>query len=225
MRSAPLGDAVLDVPLVALLHPVLEPLVALVGRHEVLHLHLFELAGPVDEVAGRDLVAERLADLRDTERRLLARGRLHVLVVDEDALRGLGPQVRDRGGVLDRADVRREHQVELARLGEAAFGAAVRARARLGQVVGAEALVAVLAVDERVGEGRDVAARLPDLRRHEDRGVETDDVAPELHHRTPPRVLDVALEQHTERAVVPGGPEPAVDLRRREHEARAAWPG
>ena len=33
-----------------------------------------------------------------------------------------------------------------------------------GQVVGAEALLAVAAVDERVGERGDVAARLPDLR-------------------------------------------------------------
>jgi hypothetical protein len=39
---------------------------------EELHLHLLELAGAEDEVARRDLVAERLADLRDAERRLLA---------------------------------------------------------------------------------------------------------------------------------------------------------
>ena len=35
----------------------------------------------------------------------LRRRRLHVLEVDEDALRGLGPQVRDRRVVLHRADV------------------------------------------------------------------------------------------------------------------------
>ena len=43
------------------------------GADEVLHLHLLELAHPEDEVAGRDLVAERLADLGDAERQLLAR--------------------------------------------------------------------------------------------------------------------------------------------------------
>ena len=62
------------------------------GRHEELDLHLLELARAEDEVAGRDLVAERLADLRDAERRLLARELQHVLEVDEDALRGLGAQ-------------------------------------------------------------------------------------------------------------------------------------
>ena len=123
------------------------------------------------------------------------------------------------GVVLDRADVRLEHQVEVARLGEAVLGAAVRARARVGQLVGPEPLLAVAAVDERVGERRDVTARLPDLRRHEDRGVETDDVVAHLDHRTPPGVLDVALEQHAERPVVPGGTEPAVDVGRREHQA------
>ena len=68
----------------------------LVGRDEELHLHLLELARAEDEVAGRDLVAERLADLRDPERRLLARELQRVLEVEEDALRGLGTQVGDR---------------------------------------------------------------------------------------------------------------------------------
>ena len=97
--------------------------------------------------------------------------------------------------------------------------AAVRARAGLGQLVGAEALLAVAAVDQRIGEGGDVAARLPHLRRHEDGGVETDDVVAQLHHGPPPGVLDVALEEHAERPVVPGGAEAAVDLARGEDEA------
>ena len=42
-------------------------------------------------------------------------GSLDVLEVDVDALRGLGPQVDDRRLLLDRAHVRLEHQVELAR--------------------------------------------------------------------------------------------------------------
>jgi hypothetical protein len=49
---------------------------------------LFELAHAKREVAGRDLVAERLADLRDAERRLLAGALVDVLEVDEDALSG-----------------------------------------------------------------------------------------------------------------------------------------
>ena len=46
----------------------------LVGRDEVLHLHLLELAGAEDEVLRGDLVAEGLADLGDAEGRLLAGG-------------------------------------------------------------------------------------------------------------------------------------------------------
>ena len=89
------GDPVLGVPAVPLADPVFEPLRSLVGRHEEFHLHLLELTRAEDEVPRGDLVAERLADLRDTERRFLACGRLHVLEVDEDALRGLEAQIRD----------------------------------------------------------------------------------------------------------------------------------
>ena len=62
-------------------------------RDEELHLHLLELAHAEEEVPGRDLVAEALADLRDPERRLHAQRRGDVLEVDEDALRRLRPQV------------------------------------------------------------------------------------------------------------------------------------
>jgi hypothetical protein len=82
-------DAEVDVPGEALVDPALVPLPRPRRLDEELHLHLLELAGAEDEVAGRDLVAEALADLADAERRLLARALLHVGVVDEDALGGL----------------------------------------------------------------------------------------------------------------------------------------
>ena len=72
------------------------------GRNEVLHLHLLELERAEDEVAGRDLVAERLADLRDAERRLAPGDLGDVLEVDEDALRGLGAEVGVEPGLLER---------------------------------------------------------------------------------------------------------------------------
>src|SRR3989442_8980098 len=67
-----------DQPLHALVPPEFEPLPVAPRLHEELHLHLLELARPEREVAGRDLVAERLADLRDAERDLLAGGLEHV---------------------------------------------------------------------------------------------------------------------------------------------------
>ncbi len=213
-----------DVPVVhepaqPLLTPVLVPARPVLGRDEVLHLHHFELTRPEDEVARGDLVPERLADLGDAERRLLAGSGLDVEEVHEDALGGFGAQVGNGPLVLHRADVGLEHQVEATGLGERALGAAVGAGAGLGQVVGPEALFAVPAVDERVGERLDVAARLPDPGVHEDGGVEADDVVPQLDHRPPPGVLDVALQEDAEGPVIPGRPEAAVDLAGREDEA------
>ncbi len=88
------------------------------GADEVLHLHLLELAHPEDEVAGADLVAERLADLGDPEGDLLARRVADVPEVDVDALGRLRAQVDDGGLVLDRAQEGLEHQVEAARRAE-----------------------------------------------------------------------------------------------------------
>ena len=82
-----------DIPALPLLHPVFEPAVGLVGAAEELHLHLLELPGPEDELLRGDLIAERFADLGDSEGEPLAGGPLHVLEVDEDALRGLRAQI------------------------------------------------------------------------------------------------------------------------------------
>src|SRR5262249_7765858 len=123
-------DAEVLVPGAALAAPVREPLVVFRRRNEELHLGLLELARPEHEVSGRDLVAERLPDLRDAERRLEARGLEDVLEVEEDPLRRLGPQVRDRRVALDRSDMRLEHQVEGARLRQLS-PALARALARL----------------------------------------------------------------------------------------------
>ncbi len=219
-----LAQSVAQVPGDPLLDPVLEPLRRLGGRHEVLHLHLLELERAEDEVARRDLVAERLADLRDPERRLAACDLGDVLEVDEDALRGLGPQVRVLARLLDRADPRGEHQVELPWLGQVALLRLARplarslAALRLVDLVGAVAPLAEAAVDERIGEAGDVPRRLPDGRVEDDRRVEGDDVVALAHHRLEPACLDVLLEEDAVVPVVVGGAEPSVDLGRREHE-------
>ncbi len=204
---------------------MLVPALGLVGGHEELHLHLLELAGAKDEVAGRDLVSKRLADLRDPEGRLAARELEHVLEVDEDPLRRLGAQVGDRGVVDDRADVGLKHEVELARLGEVAVRRLAGVLGRLapaggvGEQVGAEALPAGAAVDQRVREPLEVARRLPGARMLEDRRVQRDDVVAVADHRPPPLALDVVAQQHPVMAVVVGRAEPAVDLRGRKDEA------
>ncbi len=162
-------------PAEPLAEPVLEPLCRVRGCDEELHLHLLELADAEEEVARCDLVPERLADLCDAERRLASRELGDVLEVDEDALRGLRAEVRRGALVLQCADVRLEHEVELPRLGEVAVGrlagslARFAAAARLVELVGAEAKLARAAVDERVGEAGDVAGCLPDTGVEDDR--------------------------------------------------------
>ena len=63
MRTQPqtvARDAVLDVPVEALVDPVIEPALLLgrIGLDEEFHLHLLELARAKNEIAGRDLVAK-----------------------------------------------------------------------------------------------------------------------------------------------------------------------
>ena len=139
------------------------------------------------------------------------------------ALGGLRPQVGDAAVVLDRADVGLEHQVEgpgLRQVGAAAVGAMEQAVGRVGfQVIGPPALLAVAAVDQRIGEVGQVTGRLPDPRAGQDGGVEADDFVAELDHRPPPGVFDIAQHEHAEGPVVVGGAETPVDLGRREHEA------
>ena len=106
VEAQPVGaNAVVAVPFLARRDPLLvdRHVVAVVGN-EILQLGLFELAHAEGEVAGRDLVAKRLADLRDAERRPLARALVDVLEIDEDALSGFRPQIRRRRGVLHRTD-------------------------------------------------------------------------------------------------------------------------
>ena len=82
------------------------------------------------------------------------------------------------------------------------------------QLIEPEPAVVGLALHERVAERPDVPGRDPDLRVHEDPGIEPDDVVALLDHRPPPRALDVVLELDPERPVVPDGVDPAVDLAR-----------
>jgi hypothetical protein len=95
----------------------------------------------------------------------------------------------------------------------------------LDQFVGAEAMLAGLAVDHRVGEGVDVAAGLPDARIHDDGGVQADDIVALLDGRTPPGLFDVVLKLHAQRPVVPEAADAAVDLAALKNEPPALAQG
>ena len=218
--------AQVHVPRQALVAPVGVPSIVLRRRDEELHLGLLELARAEDEVARRDLVAERLADLGDSKRWLRARALLHAEEVQEDALGRLRSQVGHRAGLLQRADVGLEHQVEGARLGQLAVALARVLRGFLGtrqlvQVIRTEAPLAGLAVHHRVGEAAHVTGHLPHARVLQDGRVEPHDVAPRGDHAPPPGVLDAPLELDAQGAVVVGVADAAVDLGGLEDESAA----
>ena len=246
--AEPLVDPVLVPVLVGRL-----PVHRLARVDEELQLHLLELARPEDEVPRGDLVPEAPADLRDAEGELPPHRLEDVLEVDEHPLGGLRTEIGHRRLVLDGTEEGLEHHVELARLRQRALAAeraegsprlAVLARLarrdlelvvflgraivdpRLGvEVVRPEPPLALPAVDHRVGEPLEVAARLPDPRVHQDRRLQPEDVAPEVDDVPPPEVPDVALHLHAERTVVPGGAEPAIDLAGLEDEPPALAQG
>lgn len=139
------------------------------GLAKILDFHLLEFARAKRKVAGRDFIAERFADLRDAERQFFARRIQHIREIDEDALRGFGAQIRDVGIVIggDRADVRFEHQVELARFGQRAFAAAVGTDFQVLQMIGAKTRFATFAIYQRIVKSRQMAGCFPDFRVHQ----------------------------------------------------------
>ena len=176
------------------------------------------------------------ADLPDSERRLAARGRHHIGEVDEDALRGLGAQIVQPLLGLDGPEIGLEHHVELAWLCPLPLGATVRAddlghRHRIGigdvllgrvgllHVVLAMPVVAAQALHQRVVEDLDVAGGHPHRPRQDDRRVEPHHVVATGDHSAPPLPLDVLLELHAQRTVIPRRFGAAVDLTRGKYEA------
>src|SRR5258705_350730 len=102
-------EAVLDPPVVPVLvgRPAVDTIVRV---DEELDLHLLELTIPEDEVARRDLVAERSTGLRDAERQLQSHRLQDVVEVHEHRLGRLRTQVGERGVLLDGAHERLEHE-------------------------------------------------------------------------------------------------------------------
>ena len=89
------------------------------------------------------------------------------------------------------------------------------------ELIFALTLVAVLALDERVGEGLDVSGCNPHLAGQDYRGVQPDDVCAAANHVVPPLTFDVLFEFHAQRAVVPGGASTAINLTAGENKAAA----
>ena len=105
------------VPRQAHLLPVVEPLHLVARTHEELHFHLLKLTHTEDELTGHNLVAERLAYLRDAKWQAHAACLLHVEEVNEYSLCRLGTQIHVHSAVGTGTHLRLEHQVKLAHVG------------------------------------------------------------------------------------------------------------
>ncbi len=83
----------------------------------------------------------------------------------------------------------------------------------LDELIGALTAAAALAVHQRIGEGAHVAGGDPGLGIHDDGGIQAHVVVRFLDELLQPGLLDVVLELHTQRAVVPGVGQAAVNFR------------
>src|SRR5437660_1434126 len=112
-------------PLMTSIDPFLMCLFVLARSHKVFHLHLLELARTKNEIAGRDFVAKRFADLRDAKRKLAPAGVQDVEKVYEDALRGFRTKIDERLRIVFccRADVGDKHEIESAYFSPVRFSA------------------------------------------------------------------------------------------------------
>jgi len=108
------------------LQPSVELITPGIGLHKDFDFHLLQLADPENKVAWRYFVAESLADLGHTKGDVGVKAVDDVFEVNKHPLRGFRSQVTDAGVVVDSADVRLEHHIELADVTEFRF-ATIRA--------------------------------------------------------------------------------------------------
>jgi len=125
------------------------------------------------------------------------------------SLRRLRPHVNHRRFIFHRPHKGFEHQVKHAGIGQftSAIGAFISA-----EIIGAEAMFALLAVNQRIGKTLHMPGGDPDIGMHQDSRVDTLDIVAAVGHDLPPGSFDIILELHTQGAVIPAGAEPAVYL-------------
>ena len=63
----------------------------------------------------------------------------------------------------------------------------------LDEYIGAVPLLGVLVVDKRIIEGTHMSGRFPNLRVHEDAGIDSHYILVEADHRVPPVLFDIVL--------------------------------
>lgn len=79
--------------------------------------------------------------------------------------------------------------------------------------------MALVALCQGISKAVNVAAGNPNVRVHQDRGVDTYHIFTVAHHRLPPLVLDIPLELGSDRSVVIEAANASVDLAALEDES------
>ena len=184
--------------------------------------------------------------MADAEGDLFSGCALHILKVYKDALGCLRAEIHGILRIFRHALERLEHQVELTDLCKIVLSAggtryfvlfdkrlhllmapAVNALADinamfmgkiLDHLVCAEALMALLAVHQRIAEAAEMAGCNPRLGIHQDRAVDPDIVRVLLYEFLPPGPFYIVLELHAKVAIVPCICKTAVDFRSRIHK-------
>ena len=142
---------------------------------------------------------------------------MQALLVVDRAQVGL----HEAGEVLRLSPLTTSTTVRASNLFHALGGAALLRLEVLQQVILSQTLVAGEALDQRVGEGRDVAGGLPHRAGQDDGGVQADHVRTGADETLPPLLTDVFLQLHAEGTVVPCGAGTAVDFTGLENKAAA----
>ncbi len=95
---------------------LLKLLLPFLWPHKILNLHLTTFAIAQNKVTRRNLVSERLPLLRNPERQVRINRIDDILIIRENPLRSLRPEIRNRRIVHYRTDMSLEHHIKLLNL-------------------------------------------------------------------------------------------------------------
>ncbi len=133
-----------------------------------------------------------------------------ILKIREDAASSFGTQVHDCGRIFCRACMRLKHHIECTHIAERSF--ALGTVLHIIEMVCTETLLAFLALDNRIGKTRHMAARLPDFRIHQYRSVNAVHIVAVIAKHREPETFNIFLENDPEWAVIVGTGKAAIDL-------------
>ena len=190
--------------------PIFMPFFVFARHNEIFQFRLLKLANAKNEVARRNFVAERLADLGDAERQLARGGVNDVAELGKNRLSGFRTQIAENRTVVNRTDGSFKHQIERTGLGQLGR-AAVRTLA-VFDMIGAKPSLAFLAVGHRVGKSVFMPGIMQNFAVGQNGGVQTLNIVTLIDHGAPPGAFEVVLQLDAQRTVVIHALQTAVNI-------------